>query len=73
MLEILEKLSLKYGYDKVYIIRMGAFFTSFDFDAFILEIILKLKKSKFTCNRYKVGFPVSSLKKYMDILIKENI
>ena len=71
MLEIIDKLYEKFGGDKVFLIRMGMFFVAFDEDAYILEIVLKLKKTKFTKDIYKVGFPASSLKKYIGLLEKK--
>lgn len=73
MIEVLDELYKRYGYKYVYLIRMGVFFVAIDVDAYILEYTLKLKKTKFRKNNYKVGFPVGSLRKYIDILIENKI
>ena len=73
MSEIIEKLKEKYGYENIYIIRSGIFFIAIDIDAYILGYILGLKKTKFSNSVLKVGFPATSLKKYIEILKKEDI
>lgn len=73
MLDVLQKLNKDMGFDRVYIIRIGMFFVGLDIDAFILENVLKLKKTKFSKDVFKVGFPCNSLNKYINILKEKGI
>lgn len=52
---------------KIVLIKIGAFYTALGIDAYILNDILKLKLSDFS-NTKKVGIPVNSRIKYINIM-----
>ena len=52
---------------KIVLMKIGAFYTALGIDAYILSDILKLKLSSFS-NCTKVGIPVNSKLKYINIM-----
>ena len=52
---------------KIVLMKIGAFYTALGIDAYILRGILKLKLSDFS-NTKKVGIPVNSRIKYINIM-----
>lgn len=53
---------------KVCIVKSGIFYYSIDKDALVMEKYCKLDKICFSINLCKVGFPINSLEKYMNML-----
>lgn len=53
---------------KVVIVKSGIFYYALGDDALIMEKYCKLDKICFSANICKVGFPLNSLEKYMDML-----
>ena len=51
----------------------GYFMQQQGIDAYILHEILRLKLNRYAEDKYKVGVPVGSIEKYVDILNDKNI
>ena len=67
MMEILQKIDN----GKVVICNLGNFYVSVGRDAVLLNNLLKLKVSCFKEEICKVGFPIDSLEKYTELLIRK--
>ena len=66
-------LSLKEKYnDYIIIMKIGSFYNVFSRDAYIISSIFNYKINSFS-NTIKVGFPISSLSKVLNILDKMKI
>ncbi len=71
-LELVNKIKGK-NFGRVCIVRSGIFYYAINNDALVMEKYCKLDKICFSVNVCKVGFPVNSLDKYMEMLRKNNI
>lgn len=58
--------------NKVYLFKVGIFYIFIDDDARLMSTILNLKLTKLNSVIPKCGFPISSSKKYFDMLKKYN-
>ena len=57
----------------IYIFRVGIFYNIFNNDADILSNALGLKITHLSDELYKVGFPISQIEKYSQLLTNKNI
>ncbi len=57
----------------IYIFRVGIFYNIFNKDADILSDALGLKITYLSNELYKVGFPISQIEKYSQLLANKNI
>ena len=57
----------------IYIFRVGIFYNVFNNDADILSNALGLKITHLSDELYKVGFPISQIEKYSQLLTNKNI
>ena len=71
-LELVRKIKVK-NVGKVCIVKSGIFYYALDKDALVMGKYCKLDKICFSVNVCKVGFPVNSLDKYMNILKSNSI
>lgn len=71
-LELVRKIKIK-NIGKVCIVKSGIFYYTLEKDALVMEKYCKLDKICFSVNVCKVGFPINSLDKYMNILKLNNI
>ena len=58
--------------NKIYLFKVGIFYIFIDDDARLMSTILNLKLTKLNSVIPKCGFPISSSKKYFDMLKKYN-
>ena len=70
--EIINKL-MKEEKEKIVLADVGIFYVAIGIDAYILHEILGLKLNRYAEDKYKVGVPVGSIEKYVDILNDKNI
>lgn len=71
-LELFQKIKNK-NEEKICIIRSGIFYYGLKNDAYIMEETCGLEKICFSRNVCKVGFPIASLEKYINMLKENNI
>lgn len=57
----------------IYIFRVGIFYNIFNNDADILSNALGLKITHLSDELYKVGFPISQIEKYSQLLTNKNL
>ena len=70
--EMIKKL-MKEEKEKIVLADVGIFYVAIGIDAYILHEILGLKLNRYAEDKYKVGVPVGSIEKYVDILNDKNI
>ena len=70
--EMIKKL-MKEEKEKIVLADVGIFYVAVRIDAYILHEILGLKLNRYAEDKYKVGVPVGSIEKYVDILNDKNI
>lgn len=70
--EMIKKL-MKEEKEKIVLSDVGIFYVAVGIDAYILHEILGLKLNRYAEDKYKVGVPVGSIEKYVDILNDKNI
>ena len=70
--EMIKKL-MKEEKEKIVLADVGIFYVAVGIDAYILHEIFGLKLNRYAEDKYKVGVPVGSIEKYVDILNDKNI
>ena len=70
--EMINKL-MKEEKEKIVLADVGIFYVAVGIDAYILHEIFGLKLNRYAEDKYKVGVPVGSIEKYVDILNDKNI
>lgn len=58
---------------KIYLFKVGIFYNIFNYDADIVSKALGLKITQLSDSLYKVGFPVSKIDKYAQLLKDKSI
>lgn len=59
--------------EKIVLIQVGIFYIAIGLDAYILHELLGLKLNGYSSGKFKVGIPVSTIQKYIEILKEKNI
>lgn len=59
--------------NKIYLFKIGVFYSIFNDDADIVSKALGLKITQLSSSLYKVGFPVSKIDKYSELLKNKSL